>query len=47
LRALLLERWPDLSHFFHVRPWELRLLSGPELMQYLEALDDIANQRRR
>lgn len=34
-RALLLEEWPVLSYLFHIRPWEVDMLSTVELNEYL------------
>jgi hypothetical protein len=40
-----MERWPDLSHFFGIHPWDTGRLSGAELAKYLETLDDLAAGR--
>lgn len=43
---MLLERWPELSHHFGIQTWHVRdgLLSPPEMLQYLEVLDVLAEK---
>lgn len=41
IRRAIGDRWPALSHWFGLRPWDVERLSWGELFDYLEALDGL------
>lgn len=47
MRAAIGPRLPLLAHFFGVHPWDVDRLSAREIRFYLDALDDLEQERKR
>lgn len=46
IRARLLQLWPNLSHYFGIKPWEVGRLTVPELNEYQRWIKELADQQR-
>ena len=46
MRAALLQRWPELSAVYGLRPWDTGRLTPREMRAYLERLPDLLPLRR-
>ena len=45
MRQAIGNRWPALSHWFGLHPWDVERLTPFEIKSYLEALHDINKSR--
>lgn len=45
IRRRLASRWPALSHWFGLKPWDVDRLTPLELANYERALDELMNPK--
>ena len=46
MRAALLQRWPELSAVYGLRPWDTGRLTPAEMRAYLDRLPELLSARR-